>query len=444
MSQVFSMTHARELKRKRADLFRQADAIITGARGRTLTADEKRQVDELHDQMEALQKDIERIERHDVFDSDMSRSAGVVSGLQDGDAGPGRFDMRDFDDMPEVRALESDETFRSYIERTRPDEAEEYRDLTAGRFLRAMVTGPRSEAERRALGESTDSAGGYTVPSILSAEMIDLLRAASVARQAGARHVPLDSDKHSFAKLLSDPKATWRPEHGLVTESDPTFGRVLFEPKSLAVLVKVSRELLEDSLNIEQALLHALRMSLALEVDRVALMGKGADNEPRGITNTDGITTLSMGEDGAPLVNYDPLLRARGALLAANAGEPTAYIMSPRTATDLSLLKTGLQGDQTQLSRPAELSDLRRGRMLLTTTAIPTDDEHGTADNATRIITGNFRDLWIGMRTEIRIEVLREAFAENLQYAFLAFLRADIGVVRPQSFAQITGITPGE
>jgi HK97 family phage major capsid protein len=48
------------------------------------------------------------------------------------------------------------------------------------------------------------------------------------------------------------------------------------------------------------------------------------------------------------------------------------------------------------------------------------------------------------MRTEIRIEVLREAFAENLQYAFLAFLRADIGVVRPQSFAQITGITPGE
>ena len=132
------------------------------------------------------------------------------------------------------------------------------------------------------------------------------------------------------------------------------------------------------------------------------------------------------------------------ALLAANAGEPTAYIMSPRTATDLSLLKTGLQGDQTQLSRPAELSDLRRGRMLLTTTAIPTDEEHGTADNATRIITGNFRDLWIGMRTEIRIEVLREAFAENLQYAFLAFLRADIGVVRPQSFAQIIGITPGE
>ena len=440
-----TLTKAKELRERRREAFLEADEIINRAQraARSLTDDEKKKIDALHDEIESLGRDIKRIERQDEYDREFSRSAGVISGLQDGEERYDRFATYG-DDMGEVRPLGDGETVRSFIERTRPEQAEEYRGLSAGRFLRAMVTRPQTEQERRALGESMDSAGGYTVPDILSAEIIDNLRAASVTRQAGARIVPLDSDKHSFAKLLSDPIATWRAEHQKVEESDPTFGRVLFEPKSLAVLVKVSRELLEDSLNIEQALLHALRMSLALEIDRVALMGTGTGNEPRGITNTEGITTLSMGENGAPLVNYDPLLRARGALLAANAGEPTAYIMSPRTATDLSLLKTGLQGDQTQLSRPAELSDLRRGRMLLTTTAIPTDEEHGTADNATRIITGNFRDLWIGMRTEIRIEVLREAFAENLQYAFLAFLRADIGVVRPQSFAQIIGITPGE
>src|SRR5438046_2027392 len=50
-------------------------------------------------------------------------------------------------------------------------------------------------------------------------------------------------------------------------------------PRSLAVLVKVSRELIDDSVNIEQALEAALRGSLSVELDRVAWIRNAARAE---------------------------------------------------------------------------------------------------------------------------------------------------------------------
>jgi hypothetical protein len=46
----------------------------------------------------------------------------------------------------------------------------------------------------------------------------------------------------------------------------------------------------------------------------------------------------------------------------------------------------------------------------------------------------------IGVLSQLRIEVLRELFAGNHQYAFLAHLRADVQLAHPQSFAEIVGV----
>jgi HK97 family phage major capsid protein len=341
-------------------------------------------------------------------------------------------------ELTEARVLGAQQSFRSYVAGKYPDQAEEYRGLGVGQFLRAAVIGPKNDLERRALSGTSDSAGGYTVPDILGAELIDLLRAHAVCGKARARWVPLDSDKQSFAKWASDPEAGWRAENEPVAESDPTLSRVVFEPKTLAVIVRASRELLEDSLNIEEGLNRAFSQSMSLEVDRVALIGSGSDSEPKGIANTDGVHEVDMGTNGGALGDYDPLLQGRGLILAANGNEPTAIMMAPRTGTALSLLKTGLSGDNRQLPKPQELVNTP----FLQTTSLPIDEVHGEADNASRIILGDFRDLWIGTRTSLRVEVLKERYADNLQYGFLAFLRADIGVVRPQSFVQVVGIIP--
>ena len=57
--------------------------------------------------------------------------------------------------------------------------------LSLGGVMRSMVTGPRNDMEKRALSEGTDSAGGYTVPSVVSKEFYDALRPASTVLQVG-------------------------------------------------------------------------------------------------------------------------------------------------------------------------------------------------------------------------------------------------------------------
>lgn len=322
-------------------------------------------------------------------------------------------------------ALAPQQRMRAYAQ-ARSNDA--YEGLSAGRLLRAMVTGATTDAERRALAEGSDSAGGYTVPKTLSAQLIDNLRAASVCVRAGAQTVPLDSNKHSIAKVVADAVPAWRAENAALNESAPTFGQILFEPKSLAVLVKVSRELLDDSLNVGTALPAVLTAALAKELDRVALIGSGTAPEPRGITNTSGIGTTAL---GAALTSYAPLLVARTGLLTANVGEPTAVIMHPRDEGTLS----GLTDTTDQ---PLALPPRLVGLPMLTSTQIPTDG--GAGDDESKIIVGDFRKLLIGMREEIRIEILRERYADSHQVAFIAHMRSDIAVQHAAAFHVISGV----
>jgi len=44
------------------------------------------------------------------------------------------------------------------------------------------------------------------------------------------------------------------------------------------------------------------------------------------------------------------------------------------------------------------------------------------------------------IRSGMRIEVLKEHFADNLQYGFLAHLRMDIQVAQPKAFSVLKGI----
>lgn len=312
----------------------------------------------------------------------------------------------------------------------------EYDGLSFGRILRALATGCDNDLERRALSEGTDSAGGYTVPDILSTTLIDRMRAKSRVMQAGAGMVPLSSDKHSFAKLLTDPTAGWRAENAAVAESDPTFGTVAFLPKSLAVLTKVSQELLEDSVNIEQAINTSLAEALANEVDRVALLGSGASNQPTGMANmSGGINEHSMGTNGAAISDFTDVLDAVQLMQDDNAGGVSGMIMAPRTHRVFA----GLADTTGQpLRRPFTLENIP----FLETTQVPVDQTQGTATDASSIYLGDFSDLIIGMRSRLRVEILKERYADTLQIGFLVHMRLDIQAWREQSLCRIVGIIP--
>jgi len=78
--------------------------------------------------------------------------------------------------------------------------------------------------------------------------------------------------------------------------SDATLGRVTFTAKALASNVEASWELLEDAPGVEALLMAAFAATFALPLDLSALLyGSGTDPEPRGVKNTSGISTGSMG-----------------------------------------------------------------------------------------------------------------------------------------------------
>ncbi|MCM8750669.1 phage major capsid protein [Thermomicrobiaceae bacterium CFH 74404] len=303
-----------------------------------------------------------------------------------------------------------------------------------GQFLRGVFTGAW-DAETRALGIGTPSAGGYLVPEPLAVQIIDLARAQARVIQAGARTVRMDSATLTLPKLTRDPVPSWIAEHATVTESDPEFGSVQLEAKTLAVLVKVSRQLIEDARpEVEPILRNAFAQSLSLGLDKAALYGAGTATEPRGIVNTSGIVVYDMGTDGAALTDYKPLLQAYQ-LVLANNHTPTAAILAPRTLVEIESL-TDSTGQP--LQPPAILRDLR----MLPTTQVPTDLTHGTATNASDVFMADFANLVIGVRTQMQVLPLQELFAANLQVGFVAYLRADIALIRPGAFAVIRGIIP--
>lgn len=306
--------------------------------------------------------------------------------------------------------------------------------LELGDLMRAMVTGTDSAEIRNVLAEGTDSAGGYTVPTILVEKFIDRMRAASVCVTAGAKTILLDTQATSIARLETDPAPAWRAENAAIAESDPTFGTVALTARSLAVMVKISRELLEDSINVGEILTNSLANALALELDRVALLGSGTAPEPRGIFNTSGILSQSQGTNGAALTGFGPLVTAWGALAAENCA-PNAMVMAPRTRTTLGGL---LATDNQPLNAPPIIA----GIPMMVTSQMPITQTQGSATNASSIILGDFTRLLIGVRTGLRIELLKERYAENLQYAFVAHLRADIAVEQPKAFLKLIGVIP--
>lgn len=304
-----------------------------------------------------------------------------------------------------------------------------------GDIVRALHTGPRNDLERRALAEGSGPAGGYTVATPLATWFIDRLRGQSVCIAAGARTVEMTSDSLAIARLATDPLASWVEENALVPTSDATFSRVQFNAQKLIVLVKVSRELLEDSVNAGDMIDQAFAQSMALELDRVALSGSGASPEPLGIINTPGINSISLGANGGVPTQHDFLVDAVYEVLLDQGGPITAAVWHPRTWKTLSKLKDG-QGNYLTRFHPEEIENARR----LVTPALPINEVQGTANNTSSAIVGNFAHLMIGIRKNLEIRKYDGPYIANDQIAFVARLRADVQLSQPEAFCRIRGI----
>ena len=183
---------------------------------------------------------------------------------------------------------------------------------------------------------------------------------------------------------------------------------------------------------MDDQLRNAFSAQFALTVDKAALYGSGTAPEPRGVKSSSGITTLSMGTNGAALTNYDWLVDAYGTLRDLNE-TATGVIFSPRTARNLGKLKAT---DNQPLMPPNYIAGLPR----FDTNQVPVNLTQGSATTASDAFTADWNQLLVGVRTALQIQVLTERYADTGQVGLLCWWRGDIAVARASAFAATIGI----
>lgn len=240
------MANLNELKASREDHFLAADKLIKAAQasGKDLAGAALAEYQGHIAEMKTITAQIKRTE-------EMVGHLTVNPGSMFGPGQPSASEWRDQSGRP-VAVLSKDQSFSLSL----GDKITERPSYNFGEFVKALVKGTRNPEIQAALSESGGGAtGDYTVPVVLLPQLIDLMRAKTVCVQAGAQTIGLDTEITNLARIAADPTPVWRSEAAAFTEAAPTFERVQFVPKSLGVLVKVSMELIEDSANVNEALL---------------------------------------------------------------------------------------------------------------------------------------------------------------------------------------------
>ncbi|WP_454826256.1 phage major capsid protein [Paraburkholderia xenovorans] len=308
--------------------------------------------------------------------------------------------------------------------------ADEDSGITMGDFMRGVAGMKTTDGVKASLAVGTDTAGGFSVPNIVMPSILGALVDQSALLSAGASIYPVDEGGKSFTTAGIDtlPVPAWRNELGAISETDPTLRSIVSVPRSLACIVRFSRELLADSTDISRAVTQAISQAFALELDRVGLVGSGVAPEPLGLHGMDAVTKIQ--QIGATFA-YADMLAAYQAQLEHKAPAPTAAIMSPRTRIGLA----GMVDTTGQpLNVPPILTDVRQ----LATNGVP--NNLGTGTNKSLVFIGNFSTVQYVMRERLNLGVLREAYAKTGEIGFLCHARVDVVAYYPQAITVIEGV----
>lgn len=317
-------------------------------------------------------------------------------------------------------------------------------DFSVGKIIRAKIVGNYeglNDVEIKAAGEGTGALGGWLVPETVSAKILDMARNFACVAKAGAWVLPMTAPEMRLVKVTSDPTAYWKAEHAAITESDWEIEPLNLKAMKCGVLVRASIELLEDAQNSGSALEMAMGAAIGLELDQVALFGTGV-NEPLGLDNAAGINVISMGANGAAPTNFDELSNSLREIAEQN-GIGSAMIMGPRSYFQYDLLKAATTNNR--LEKPLSVQDIYDKGKIYHTNQVGITDTQGTATDASKVFTGDYKQLVFGILKGLRFEFTKTGGTGTFaQYEALirAIVRMDIGILRDNHFTKLEGLIP--
>lgn len=284
---------------------------------------------------------------------------------------------------------------------------------------KAMIKALRSNFRQieNILQEKVDTDGGYLVPDEYDSRLVDTLEEENIIRKLS--QTLKTNGKHKINIAATSPAAAWVEEGGELKFGEATFKQVLLDAHKLHVAIKVTEELLYDSMfDLESYILEKFGKALANAEEEAFLNGDGS-GKPTGIfAQTNGGTHLTE----VDVLKADDIINLIHALKRPYR-KNAAFILNDKIIANIRKLKDNngayIWQPSYQLGEPDKLA----GYPVYTSAFAPEN----------KIAFGDFSYYNIGDRGARSFKELQELFAGNGMIGFVAKERVDGKLVLPEA-----------
>ena len=377
-----------ELREKRAKAWEAAKAFLDSKRGGDglLSAEDTAAYEKMEQEVVDLGKEIERLERQAAIDAELNKPVSE----------PITNKPNNNPDGEEKKGRATDKYKKT--------------------FWNAMRRKNFYDVEN-ALQVGTDSEGGYLVPDEFEHTLVEALEEENFFRSI-ATVIQTTSGDRKIPVVATKGTASWIDEEGAYPESDDSFGQVSIGAYKVATMLKVSDELLNDSVfDLEAYISKEFGRRIGAKEEEAFFTGDGK-GKPTGIFNaaggaSDGVTTAAAG------ITFDDVMDLFYAVKSPYR-KKAVWVLNDTTVKALRKLKDNNGNYIWQPSVQAGQPDMILNRPYHTSAYVPE-----VAAGAKVMAFGDFSYYWIADRQGRSFKRLNELFAANGQVGFLASQRVD-------------------
>ena len=378
------------LREKRAKAWEAAKAFLDSHRNEkgVLSAEDDAAYTRMEQEITDLGKEIARLERQEAFERELSQPLN-----------------KPLTGRPVLGGVEKEKTGRA---------SEEYK----ANFWNAMRSKVPLPSVVNALEEGTDSEGGYLVPDEYERTLVEALEEENVFRQL-AKVIRTSSGDRKIPVVATKGTASWIDEEGAYTESDDSFGQVSIGAYKVGTMIKVSEELLNDSVfDLESYIAKEFARRIGAKEEEAFFTGDGS-GKPLGVLAATGGAETGVTAASSTAVTADELMDLFYSLKSPYR-KKAVWVLNDSTIKAVRKLKDSTGQYLWQPSLVAGTPDTLLGRPVKTSAYMPV-----IAAGAKTIAFGDFSYYWIADRQGRSFKRLNELYAANGQVGFLGSQRVD-------------------
>ena len=394
------MKELMEMRDKRVQSWNAAKAFLDSHRGEdgTLSAEDDAIFNKMMDDVDKLGREIARMEKMEAMDVEMSKATS--------------------------KPLTSAPTTR--MEDEPVSKTGRGGNGYAKNFWNAMRSKSVSHEVLNALQVGTDSEGGYLVPDEYERTLIEALEDQNIFRQL-AHVIHTSSGDRKIPVVASKGTASWIDEEAQYPESDDAFGQVSIGAYKLATMIKISEELLNDSVfDMPAYIAKEFARRIGAAEEEAFFTGNGT-GKPLGILAATGGAETGVTAAAADKITMDEVIDLFYSLRAPYRRN-AVFIMNDATVKALRKLKDGQGQYLWQPSITASTPDTILNRPVYTSGFMPT-----LATGNKTILFGDLGYYWVADREGRSFKRLNELYAPTGQVGFLASQRVDGKLILPEA-----------